>query len=133
MLGCDSDERTLLEFGSNSPFAKLFVSWLAHSWKPEHELEEEIDGSLLGLAPTEVFLQRITGLDPLLYRYLETCAYSPLSFYEVLQCEAWNVSCRDVLVGREYEAFGDTAAECLKAGDIFMPVLWRSTESAYSK
>lgn len=113
----EEHERTL--FWLDSPFAKLFISWLAHSWKSEQDPEEEVDRDLLGLVPTEALLQRNPELDSLLYRYLETCTYSPLSFYEVLPYESEKaLSCRDVLIGREYKAFGGTATESLKIGDI---------------
>ena len=115
----EDNEQALFEFGSRSPFAKLFISWVAHNWRPEQDLEEELDPELLQVVPTEAFLQRHPELDPLLSRYLETCTYSPLSFYEVVQGGSGkSVNCRDVVIGSEYQAFEEVAAECLKAGDI---------------
>ena len=113
------DEETPLKLGSDSPFAKLFISWLAHSWRLVEDRDGEIDPDLVGCAPTEVFLDRHPGLSSLLYRFLETCTYSPFSFYEVLHCKRGrSLHFRDLIIAREHEIFDETAAQILKPGSM---------------
>jgi hypothetical protein len=116
----EEDEGTAYEFGSKCFLSKLFISWLAFRWKMEEDPEEAGDSDLIGLVPTEAFLDRNPELDPLLYRYLETCTYGPFSFYEVLRCETGrSLNCRDVIVGTEYEVFEESVGRSLiEVGNI---------------
>ena len=107
-------------FDPDTPHTPVFMPWLFHCWSPDSDDTGVAQSSLHGVTPTEAFL-RAKGrrLDPALRRYLEACARSPFSFFEILRADSgrgfW---VRDIITREEQEVLERSASAMTQPGDI---------------
>jgi len=115
------DEEVAAEFDPETPHLQVFLPWFFHQWTPNPHETWVADLALHDRSATSVLLERRgRRLDPVLRRYLEACAATPLSFHEVLEVRPGaSLRTREVFTGTEHEVLDRAASQTLKGGDLF--------------
>ncbi|MBX3618177.1 SEC-C metal-binding domain-containing protein [Nitrosomonas sp.] len=71
------------EFDPHSPQMQLFMPWFFHNWRADFATEDDDAPDIRTTG--QAFLDHYgKQLEPLLKRYLEQCAATPFSFYEII-------------------------------------------------
>ncbi len=112
-------------FDPRTPHMQLFLPWFFHLWAPDPYATAIEDAALHDRSPTSVYLeQRGRNLDAVLRRYLEGCLASPLSYHEIVRCDAGRgFLARDTITGAEREVVERSATRTLQAGQILFAQL----------
>jgi SEC-C motif len=118
---CDDE----VEFDSDTPLMQLFMPWFFHRWSPDPSDTLIENESLHEVIPTAAYLSRKgRQLDPLLRKYLESLLTSPLTFFEVIECEPGaRLTLRDVMTQEQHVVAEKGLSQGVQHGDLLFAQL----------
>ncbi|MFT3792760.1 MAG: DUF2384 domain-containing protein [Rudaea sp.] len=116
MLWEDGEE----EFDPDTPHMPVFMPWFFHHWTPSPDDTQFGDPALIGVTPTQAYLQRKgPRLDPAVREYLASCGEHMPSFFDVERSEpGHSLWLRDMLTGQTHHVLERNASRALRAGDL---------------
>ena len=112
-------------FDPGSHQLPLFMPWFYNCWSPDAQETRVSNSGLHGVSPVIAYLrdQRVK-LDPMLRSYLESCAKSPFSFFDILSTNPGRgMRLRNIFTGEERDVAERTASTTLLPGDILFAQL----------
>ncbi len=107
-------------FDPESIELQVFMPWFFYDWTPDGEESGLLDTAPVDLPPALSLLgSRKSGLDSLQSEYIEKCAQTGFSFYEIL--EAWpgkGFKAKDILTGEFHEIIEKSGSRDARASHI---------------
>jgi len=103
----------------------LFMSYFLFYWDPQRPHTGKGASRRVGIVTRWYELEKAGKLSDMELLLLEQATTQPLSFFEVLWCEAGErIGLRDILIGMETEVVERSASRTLQKGDIVYGQIW---------